>query len=420
MMLPDIGLIRRTARSLGSPGALKGYFFVAGVVLTLAFLFHAQTMVRDLETNQRELINAYGVFFITMAASERVMEGPELSLVLRQIERMNVPVVLTDAKGAPTAWKGVNVPQRPDDPAVLAQVRQVVRRMDAETEPVPFHVGGEPGLEMYLHYQYSPSVRRMRWLPFVEIGVAGLFVFLSLFLYRNINQIEKRNIWVGMARETAHQFGTPLSSMMGWLELLRMELQPDGSERRASGRKFDQIISEMEGDISRLNKIASRFSQIGSIPEFRSQDLKPLIADMVDYFRKRVPQQEKTVEIQESYDDLPPVNINRELVEWVIENLLKNALDAIEKPTGLIRVDARRTLDAHGVTITIEDNGKGIPVHAQKKIFDPGYTTKKRGWGLGLTLAKRIIEDYHRGKLVLRESRPGLGTVFEVTLPASG
>lgn len=420
MAIPDPGPIRQTIRSLGNPDAFKRYFFVTGAILTLAFLFHAQSMVRDLERNQRELMNAYGVFFITMAASEHVAEGPELSLVLSQIERMNIPIVLTDASGNPTAWKAVNLPQRHDDPAVLAQVRALVRTMDAATEPVRLHVGGEPGLDMYLHYQYSPSVRRMRWLPFVEIGIAGLFVFVSLFLYRNIKQMEQRYIWVGMAKETAHQFGTPLSSLMGWLELIRMELRTDGTERRASGRKFDQIIAEMEGDITRLNKIASRFSQIGSIPELRPQDLKPVLADIVDYFRKRVPQYGKAVEIRESYDDLLAVTINRELLEWVIENLLKNSLDAIDQPTGMIRVDARRTPDAHGVTITIEDNGKGIPLQAQKKIFDPGYTTKTRGWGLGLSLAKRIIEEYHRGKLVLRESRPGQGTIFEVVLPTAG
>jgi two-component sensor histidine kinase len=407
-------------RSFGSSGALKGFFFVVGAVLTLAFLFHAQTTVRDLEQNQRELIHAFGVFFITQAASDQAMEGTSLSLLLSQIQRMNIPMVVTDAEGNPTVWKGVDIPQTPEDPAVVERVRRLVEGMDAETEPVPLEIG--PGLEMKLHYQYSPAVRRMRWLPFVEIGLGGLFVFISLFIYRSIKHLEQRHIWIGMAKETAHQFGTPLSALSGWLELLRMEVNPEGVERRTMQRRFDRILEEMNGDIARLNKIASRFSQIGSIPELHRQDLRSIIADSIDYFKKRVPQHAKSVDIQASYetDAALIVDGNRELLEWVIENLLKNALDAIENPSGLIQVVARQTEDRRSISVLVKDNGKGIGTYAQKRVFDPGYTTKKRGWGLGLSLAKRIIEEYHRGRLLLRESRPGAGTIFEILLPVSG
>lgn len=421
MAIIDMGSIRQRLRSLRSPGALKGYFFVVGAVLTVAFLFDAQRTVRDLQKTQREIISSYGVYLITRAASEDVSDGSELGLLLNRIQKMEIPIIVTDEDGIPTAWKGVDIPQEiddPDDPEVMTRLRELVTSMDAETVPVPFDIG--PGVKMLLHYHYSPAVRRMRWFPYVEIGVAALFISLSLLVYRNLKLMEQRHIWIGMARETAHQFGTPLSALMGWLELIKVELEPEGSERRASRRKFDQIVEEMTGDITRLNKIASRFSQIGSVPELHSQDIRTVIADSVDYFRKRLPQQGKRVEIQESYTVNGPllVDINRELLEWVFENLLKNALDAIDMDIGLIQVDAHPTVDRQYVMITIEDNGKGIPVHAYKKVFDPGYTTKKRGWGLGLSLARRIIEEYHRGKLMLRESRPGK-TVFEIVLPVS-
>ena len=332
---------------------------------------------------------------------------------------MDVPIIVTDLNGNPTSWKGVDIPQDPDDPEVIARVRDLVAVMDGDAEPVTFNYG--PELQMLLHYQNSPAVRRMRWLPFVEIGIAGLFVFLSLFVYRNINQLEQRYIWIGMARETAHQFGTPLSALMGWLELIRTELIPKGAERRGSSRKIDKIIKEMNGDITRLNKIASRFNQIGSVPELQSQDIRGVIAESVDYFRKRVPQQRRSVDIQETYElsGPRPMAVNSELLTWVFENLLKNALDAMEMDTGLIQVLVRPSVDGKEISITVEDNGKGIPAHAHRKIFDPGYTTKKRGWGLGLSLARRIIEENHRGRLLLRESRPNERTVFEILLPVN-
>ncbi|MBM3262837.1 MAG: HAMP domain-containing histidine kinase [candidate division Zixibacteria bacterium] len=411
--------LRHRMRQLVSPAALKGYFFLVGALLTVAFLFHAQTTVRDLERNQRELIRAFGVFFITQAVSDRVSEGTDVSLLLDQIQQMNIPMIVTDSDGHPTVWKGLDLPQTPDDPAVIEQVRSLVAVMDVETEPVLLEIS--PGLRATLHYQYSPSVRRMRWLPFVEIGLAGLFVFISLFIYRNIHQLEQRHIWIGMAKETAHQFGTPLSALSGWLELIRMELNPEGMERRGVQRKFDTIIEEMSGDIARLNKIASRFSQIGSIPELRRQDMRAIITGSVDYLKARMPQHARGVAIDTAFQTEVELIVegNRELLEWVIENLLKNALDAMERAPGRIQVTARRPDDGRTVSVLIRDTGKGIAPNVFGKIFKPGYTTKKRGWGLGLTLAKRIIEEYHSGRLTLRESRPGVGTTFEIVLPVS-
>ncbi|MBT5875228.1 MAG: HAMP domain-containing histidine kinase [Candidatus Latescibacteria bacterium] len=412
-------LIGRRLQSLGSPGAFKAYFIVVGAALTLAFLFDARATVRDLEENQREIIRSYGVYLITRVASTDLLEGEELSLVLNRIQEMDIPIVVTDIEGNPTAWKGVDIPQDPDDPVAISQIRDLIVEMDAEADPVPFDYS--PDLRMLLHYQNPPAVRRMRWLPFVEIGIAGLFVFLSLFVYRNLKQMEQRYIWIGMARETAHQFGTPLSALMGWLELIRAELLPEGKDRRGTSRKIDNIIDEMNGDIDRLRRIASRFGQIGSVPELQKRDIREVIAESVDYFRKRVPQQGRSVEVRETYCMDGPLNmaINGELLAWVFENLLKNALDAIESDIGVISVVAKPSDDGSEISIIIEDNGKGIPAKAHRKVFDPGYTTKKRGWGLGLSLAKRIVEEYHRGKLLLNESRPGERTVFEIVLPIS-
>ena len=411
--------VKQRFRTFGNIGALKGLFVVIGAILTLAFLFHAQITVRDLELNQRELIQALGVYFITQSASEDVTDGSELSILIDQIQRMNLPIVVTDDRGEPMVWKEIGIPNEPEDPMILAEVRLLVTEMDAEIEPVRLQV---PGLSMLLQYQYSPAVRRMRWLPFVEIGMGGLFVFLSLFIYRHTKQMEQRHIWIGMAKETAHQFGTPLSALTGWLELVRTEINPEGAERRGKQRRVDQIMDEMNGDIARLNKIASRFSQIGSVPDLHRQDIRSIINDSVDYFRKRMPKHARSLDIRAVYDSEQPLMVdgNRELLEWVIENLIKNALDAMGSSDGLIQVTAQPNTNNRSICITVQDNGKGIPHSAHKHIFDPGFTTKKRGWGLGLSLAKRIIEEYHRGRLMLRESRPDEGTTFEIILPHSG
>ncbi len=344
----------------------------------------------------------------------------ELGLLIDQIQRPDMPIVVTDEAGEPTLWKDIGIPWVPDDPGVVARVRPMVAGMDAETEPVRLQVSG---LNMLLHYQYSPAVRRMRWLPFVEIGLGGLFVFLSLFIYRNIKHLEQRHIWIGMARETAHQLGTPLSAMKGWLELIKAQLHLN--RRRSPGEELDQvdlILGEMDGDLNRLNKIASRFSQIGSVPELTRQDIRAILDDCVGYFNKRTPTKTSSISIRTIYETTEPlkVDVNRELLEWVVENLIKNALDAVDAEGGLIQVFAGFDRDAGFVSVRVQDNGKGIQPGARKRIFEPGFSTKTRGWGLGLSLSRRIIEESHGGRLILRESRAGEGTTIEFRLPIPG
>ncbi len=410
---------RKYPRFYPGIGALKGLFFVIGALLTLAFLFHAQITVRDLEANQRELARALGVYFITRSTSDDVTDDHELGLLIDQIQRTEMPIVVTDETGAPTLWRGIGIPWVPDDPEIVDRVRPLVARMDAETEPVRLQV---PGLDMLLHYQYSPAVRRMRWLPFVEIGLGGLFVFLSLFIYRNIKHLEQRRIWVGMARETAHQLGTPLSAMKGWLELIKAQLVRNGRAGEEERGQVDYILGEMDGDLNRLNKIASRFSQIGSVPELTRQDIRAILDDCVAYFNRRTPTRTNSVSIRTAYETAESleVDVNRELLEWVVENLIRNALDAMDAEDGLIRVSARFDEDEGAVSVRVQDNGKGIRPGVRKRIFEPGVSTKTRGWGLGLSLSRRIIEEYHGGRLTLRESRAGKGTTFEFTLPVPG
>lgn len=245
-------------------------------------------------------------------------------------------------------------------------------------------------------------------LPYIGIGVVGLFILIGFLGFRSIQRSEEQFIWVGMSKETAHQIGTPLSSLMGWLEILRAKRMDELTEK---------TLLEMEKDIERLNKVTARFSQIGSKADLKEVNVASVISEVVKYFQRRLPQWGKKVKIVEHYHSDSKVPINRDLFEWVIENLMKNSLDALEKGVGKIEVQVGEMKNGkHRVYIDISDNGRGIETKNRRVIFKPGYSTKKRGWGLGLSLAKRIIEDYHNGKLLIKETKAGQGTTMRIIL----
>ncbi|HEX7401763.1 MAG TPA: HAMP domain-containing sensor histidine kinase, partial [candidate division Zixibacteria bacterium] len=229
---------------------------------------------------------------------------------------------------------------------------------------------------------------------------------------------EQRTIWVGMAKETAHQLGTPLTSLLGWLELLKTKCDPQTQKiESSSDLKLEEIWERMRVDLLRLGKIANRFGQIGSMPELKSTDLNPVVSEAVAYFRQRVPRNGAGVIIKENLEELVPARANVELISWVLENLLKNSLEAVDPQGGIIEVSTYLDKEKKFIHIQVADNGKGIPLRQQKKIFKPGYTTKKRGWGLGLSLAQRIVEEYHLGKIYLVESTPQIKTTVLVCIP---
>jgi signal transduction histidine kinase len=235
--------------------------------------------------------------------------------------------------------------------------------------------------------------------------------------FRNIKRSEQRSIWVGMAKETAHQLGTPLSSLMGWVELLKLKYNKDDfalpDQNITVG--FDEIVERMQSDLRRLDRIATRFGQIGSIPELEKCNLNRILAEVVAYYSLRLPGGGKGVEIIEHYGELPDISINQELMGWVVENLFKNSLEAVDPRKGKILISTS-CVDKK-VCISISDNGRGIAPAIQKRIFAPGFSTRKRGWGLGLTLAKRIVEEYHLGRIWLVGSEPNVKTEFMIELP---
>lgn len=259
--------------------------------------------------------------------------------------------------------------------------------------------------KMRLYYGESFVLRQLRWFPVIQVLIAAVFIGLVLLAFQIAKKEEQNRIWAGLAKETAHQLGTPVSSLMAWIDVLRMEAEERGDDM--------ETLDDMEHDVLRLQSIVERFSKIGSKPELKAVNLSELLEKSAGYMQKRM---SKRVQVQIRNEISPEsvVYLNPPLFEWVIENLVKNALDAMEGKEG--RIDIHCHEKGHIFVIDVKDTGKGMPKNMFRKIFEPGFTTKKRGWGLGLSLSKRIMENYHKGSIYVKESEAGKGTTFRVEL----
>jgi NtrC-family two-component system sensor histidine kinase KinB len=293
-------------------------------------------------------------------------------------------------------------------------VRDRLRSMGDREAPLSFYIPAEH----YIHYGSSDLVNRISLAPVVQIGVLLLFLLVGYIGYRNIKRSEQRSIWVGMAKETAHQLGTPLSSLSGWLELMRNEIDGESvGQREERLARIGQMVGEMEEDMRHLNQIASRFSQIGSIPELVLTDVGGVLEETIEYFRHRGPQFGRHDISIERQDGARSILLNAELLSWAFENLFKNAIDAMDGQTGAIQIHLVEMPEDGSVQITFRDDGRGIEPENIKRVFEPGFSTKKRGWGLGLAFVRRIIEEYHGGRISVVQSVSGEGTTFEIVLP---
>jgi signal transduction histidine kinase len=383
-------------------GGLKGPFFLFVLAVGLALHIYTQQIINQLRLEARSLVQFYAQMYARAAETES-QEG--LSFIFEQIIlRTNFPLIQTDTLKTPVGWKGISVDANDQSREALQKVQQMVNRMDREIEPVPVKYGDK--ILNYFYYGDSRLIQQLQWLPYVEVGIIGLFILAGFFGYANIKKSEQRHIWVGMAKETAHQLGTPISSLMGWLEVL-------GSKKRFD---IEKILDEMKNDIQRLQQVTNRFSKIGSKPDLKDTDVVPILKEVMDYMQRRAPQMGRRVVILESFQNVPVVPLNRGLFQWTLENIMKNGLDAMDKEEGRIAVRLFHEVNQNKVVIEIEDNGRGMEKTDMKRIFKPGYTTKSRGWGLGLSLARRIIQEYHGGRLFVKESRVGSGTILRIEL----
>jgi signal transduction histidine kinase len=403
----------------------KVYFFLAVVVLMVALVVHSNTIITRLNAETRARCDVLARFFavVTLQAAD----DPYIRPIFRDaVQSINFPIVLTDRHGIPRAWKEIGIPSEaiPDSvldlaaqtgrsPPEVARIQEIVRRLDRINKPVNILRVGQPGALGFVHYGEPKLVHELRWLPYIELIVILMLLLFGYVGLRSLLIGEQRLLWAALAKETAHQLGTPLSSLMGWTAVLRESAQSGdvGKER------VEEVVSEMDRDLTRLHKVSLRFGQVGSMPILKEGDLTDVVSGAVDYFRNRLPRLGHEVEIVERYEAIPRVAFHRELIEWVVENLLRNAIDAIDKPKGTIEVSLAWKREERLVELCVRDNGRGMSPEERRRAMEPGYTTKRRGWGLGLALARRVVREYHGGRIQIVDTVPGRGTAVAVTLP---
>lgn len=373
----------------------KGLFFLLALGIVAATLFYTRYLSKKIEAEERQRVAEWIAAASVIQGSTDPVSIGLANLVNRHNEDM--PLIATDSKGNIIDFHNIDSSKMASNPAYLDEQ---LLRIKAENEPLTWDIGTNPTETYLVYYGNTLLQREVRYYPLVQLVLVALFVALLMALITTQNRSSQNQVWAGMAKETAHQLGTPLTSLQGWLEVLREE-QPQSA-----------IVGEMEKDINRLKLVSDRFGKIGSTPQLEPCDIVALSKTMMAYMKRRA--SEKVVfEFHCSAEEIT-LSLSPTLLEWVLENLLKNALDAMEGK-GKIVLDIRDELTK--VIVDVTDNGKGIAPGNLSKVFQPGFSTKKRGWGLGLTLCKRIVEQYHKGQLYVKQSEAGKGTTFRMILP---
>ncbi len=376
--------------------SVKIILVVAAIVIAVASLVVSHYLVRDLAVEERSKM---GVWAEAMRTLNLADENTDLNLVLKVIDENNtIPVVVTDKQGNVQTFRNVDLDGNTYEDS-LQMAASVAKKMFASGRYIRiFMEDGKDYIDVC--YDESVMIKRLNVYPIVQLGVVMIFVVVAIFALLTSKRAEQNKVWVGLSKETAHQLGTPISSLMAWTEILK-ETYPD-----------DELIPEMDKDVKRLQLIAERFSKIGSLPEPVPSSLIDVMNHVIDYMDRRTSHKVKMEKVFPPQDII--VKINASLFEWVVENLCKNAVDAME---GSGRITLFMQDEGDKVAIEVSDTGKGIRKKDVGNVFKPGFTTKKRGWGLGLSLAKRIVEEYHKGHIYVKSSEVGKGTTFRIELP---
>jgi len=378
---------------------VKIFLVVAAVVIAVVSLLVSHCLIKDLANEERKNMEVWAEALHTLSNAD---ENTDLSLVLSVMQGNNtIPVIVLDAGGHVMDYRNVKISAATagDSLAYLARLGQ---QMYAAGHYIKVESGDSAAVRDYqfVCYDESTMLKRLSSYPYVQLGVVLIFVVIAIFALLSSKRAEQNRVWVGLSKETAHQLGTPISSLMAWTEVLK-ETYPD-----------DTLLPEMEEDVKRLERIAERFSKIGSQPETVVSNMNEALEHVIEYIGHRT---SKKVTITRDFPEHAVMaKMNTSLFEWVVENLCKNAVDAME---GRGRINLKlMDSDDNIVVLEVSDTGKGIRKKDIKNVFRPGFTTKKRGWGLGLSLAKRIVEEYHDGRIFVKSSEVGVGTTFRIEL----
>lgn len=386
-------------------------FFLISIAVVVVFVLVSNNLVDDLAAQERERMQIWADATKQIADIGQNPEAEDVSpdnleFLFSIIEQNHsIPVLLTDDDGNILLHRNFDLPEEVDSlaPWVISDANEAYLRSKLATlekRANVIHIIISPDNLQHLYYDDSKLLRRLSYYPYVQLLVMLAFIAIVYFAVNSTRKAEQNKVWVGLSKETAHQLGTPISSLMAWIELLR------------STGTDEEMVAEMDKDVNRLSMIASRFSKIGSRPNMEPEDLSDIVGRAARYMKTRI---SSRIQLNIELTDLPlPVEMSAPLFEWVMENLIKNAVDAME---GSGSITVRTFADGNRACATVTDTGKGIPRKNHKTVFNPGFTTKKRGWGLGLALAKRIVAQYHNGRIYVSWSEPSRGTTFRIDLP---
>ncbi len=379
---------------------IKLVLLLMAIFIGLLSLYYTDKLVKSLAEREQKLIDLYAKGLQFAISPDN---SGNLTFLFQEIIEANssIPVILTDAKGEPISFKNLPIDETAPKEQQQKLLQYHLKIMKSQYNPI---VVEYPGLNFknYIYYENSSLLTQLKYYPYFQLSAITVFILIAYFAFSYSRKTEQNKVWVGLAKETAHQLGTPLSGLMAWIELLRAD------------ERFNQdgLVDEMNKDIQRLAMITERFSKIGSLPSLKTENILESINYTLDYLKKRTSDKIVFSSISMAGEQVM-AKINRPLFEWVIENVCKNSIDAMGGK-GTLTVTIIKEKDK--IYIDMADTGKGIPKSQFNKVFQPGFTTKQRGWGLGLTLVKRIIEEYHQGKIFVKHSELGKGTVFRVVV----
>lgn len=371
---------------------IKYIFSSIALLIVGVSMYYTHLLTKEMAKEERQRISLWA------EATHRLVtdtDESDLAFLMKVIEgNTNIPVLVVDETGTVTVHRNIEVPEENSEEFL----REMAKKFQRENKPIEISI--DENIKHHLYYGNSTMLNKLEYYPFIQWGIILAFFAIIFFVFASAKRSEQNRVWVGLSKETAHQLGTPISSLLAWVEILKEEkVNPD-------------LMSEMEKDVNRLRTIAERFSKIGSNPELSPISIDPILQNSLSYMRKRTSNKVQ-ITYQSKSEEPIVVALNQPLFEWVIENLCKNAIDAMEGE-GHINVDVSQ--EKEKVIIDVSDTGKGIPKSKFETVFSPGFTTKKRGWGLGLSLVKRIIEEYHKGKIFVKHSEIDKGTTFRIIL----
>lgn len=380
------------------------------MTIGIASLLYTNYLVKSLSASERTKAQVWAL------STSSIMTVPDMddqfiSFVYQVRDSLTLPAIITDENQNIIFWRDLDSTKTNIKPTDITTssleydpqyFKKELDAMQKQHQPIILNLESEG--KWYVYYHESDALRQLRVFPYIQLALIALFLIIAYTIFNSIRKSEQNLVWVGMAKEAAHQLGTPISSLMGWIELIKFKFEAED----------DDTINEMERDVQRLEIVADRFSKIGSIPSLTNHNIYKVLQDYINYFKIRTSDR---ISFEIAGDQDAEAMINVQLFDWIIENLLKNAVNAIESE-GVITVTVQENLPKEEIIIDIADTGKGIARSNFEKIFQPGYTTRKRGWGLGLSLTKRMIE-YHQGSIAVKESELGKGTIFRITLKSN-